>query len=278
MDRGTNRWAVFNLSNLFLQLNSEIILFFSHLVNKIASLIVLLDKNQRKENNQMKKATLFITMTIIMIFFTVTPASARKIHNRLDRQSAKINRGVSSGELTRNEENRLWDEHYRIRNRYDRALRDGWLNRREKRRLNRLLDEANAHIYALKHNRQKRYVRDRHHHRGHVQINSRLDRQDHRIDQGVLTGELTRSEVKRLKKEQRKIRRERNRALKHGGLSRREIRRLNHMLDRASENIYALKHNHRTRHVDRWDRRTYSSRKPYPNPPNVVPVPPVWIP
>lgn len=73
-------------------------------------------------------------------------------------------------------------------------------------------------------------------------------RQQHRIHQGIRSGELTRSEAKNLQKQQYRIDRYQNRAISDGHLSVREQRKLEKKQDRASDRIYKKKHNDR----DRW--------------------------
>lgn len=75
----------------------------------------------------------------------------------------------------------------------------------------------------------------------------RLDRQHLRIKQGVRSGELTRKEARRLRKQQRHIARLESRFLRDGYLNRHERRTLRRKLDAASDRIYRLKHNDRYR-------------------------------
>lgn len=79
-------------------------------------------------------------------------------------------------------------------------------------------------------------------------INEREHRQIRRIAQGVRSGQLTNRETVRLLAEQADIRAEEYR-FRHsgGGLSARERLRLQHDLNRASRDIYRLKHNARVR-------------------------------
>ncbi len=75
----------------------------------------------------------------------------------------------------------------------------------------------------------------------------RLDRQHLRIKQGVRSGELTRKEAKRLRKQQRRITRLESRFMRDGHLTRHERRTLRRELDAASDRIYRFKHNDRYR-------------------------------
>ncbi|MCB1876805.1 MAG: hypothetical protein KDH88_12600 [Chromatiales bacterium] len=101
------------------------------------------------------------------------------------------------------------------------------------------------------------------HHESRVDV--RQERQWDRIEQGRESGELTRREFRRLKKEQRQIALLERTFLEDGRLSRLERRLLKAKQDEASKNIFRLKHNERAvgrqraddhRHADRvrWQR------------------------
>lgn len=71
----------------------------------------------------------------------------------------------------------------------------------------------------------------------------RQDLQRKRIKQGVKSGELTKAEVKVLKKDQKKIKVMEKRAEKDGVITLREKRRLNKAQNRTSKKIFKKKHN-----------------------------------
>ena len=75
----------------------------------------------------------------------------------------------------------------------------------------------------------------------------RIDRQHRRLEQGIRSGELTRKEVKRLRKQLRHIAKLERRYTRDGYLDRHERRKLRHKLNVASNRIYRLKHNDRYR-------------------------------
>jgi hypothetical protein len=77
-------------------------------------------------------------------------------------------------------------------------------------------------------------------------IQDRMLRQDARIDQGVASGALTPRETQRLESEQDVIARTRGRALADGSMTPSEARRITWEQNRASRDIYRLKHNDRT--------------------------------
>ena len=68
-------------------------------------------------------------------------------------------------------------------------------------------------------------------------------RQTQRVRQGIRSGEITRPEVLRLRKEQRRIDRAYHRASADGHLNRRERQRLDKLQNLASRHIYRAKHN-----------------------------------
>ena len=74
--------------------------------------------------------------------------------------------------------------------------------------------------------------------------NIRDHRQTRRIRQGIRSNEITRPEVRRLKKENRRIDSAYHRASADGHVNWRERQRLDKMQDRASRHIYQAKHNH----------------------------------
>lgn len=77
-----------------------------------------------------------------------------------------------------------------------------------------------------------------------AEVNSRLKNQDRRINQGVKSGKLSRSQAHQLHAEDHAIRQEeRAMAAEHGGhITRGEQRQLNQQENQASRQIYNEKH------------------------------------
>lgn len=75
----------------------------------------------------------------------------------------------------------------------------------------------------------------------------RIDRQHQRIERGVRSGELTRKEAKRLRKQLRHIAKLERRYTLDGHLDRHERKKLHNKLNVAGDRIYRLKHNDRYR-------------------------------
>ncbi len=76
-------------------------------------------------------------------------------------------------------------------------------------------------------------------------LKKRLHRQDHRIQQGIHSGEITPREARKLDRDQRQVRQLRRHYLSDGHLSMRERIILNSRLDQSSKHIYRYKHNQR---------------------------------
>jgi len=74
-------------------------------------------------------------------------------------------------------------------------------------------------------------------------VNARQANQQTRIAQGQASGELTRSETKALRSEQRHIRRSERRAKSDGNVTMAERRRLDRKQDRANRHIRRAKNN-----------------------------------
>jgi hypothetical protein len=91
---------------------------------------------------------------VLALASSAMPASAGEVDNRVNRQQARINQGVKSGQLTQHEYNRDESRLDRInaaRNR-DLAKNDGHLTAGEKARLNGRLNGDSKQIYFTKHN------------------------------------------------------------------------------------------------------------------------------
>jgi len=100
------------------------------------------------------------------------------------------------------------------------------------------------------------------HNRGH--ISDRLERQSTRIREGTQTGALTRHERRVLREEHREIRRRVERMRDDHGLNKKERRKINKRLDKASRHIRKLKHND-VRRDRRYAHHHYDYRDDYRN-------------
>ncbi|MEE9914112.1 MAG: hypothetical protein K4571_20555 [Deltaproteobacteria bacterium] len=156
------------------------------------------------------------------------------INQRIAQMDQRIDQGMGSGALTRDEGRRLRMELNRVRNDAARMKRDGILTLREKDRLNAELDRLQRDIY--------REARDDDRRRNQQidisDINQRIAEMDQRIDQGMASGALTRDEGRRLRMELNRVRDDAARMKRDGVLTLREKDRLNAELDRLKRDIY----------------------------------------
>jgi hypothetical protein len=97
--------------------------------------------------------------TAALVGATMLPlaASAGEVNNRVDRQQARIDRGVADGQMTRREFDRTESRLDRIDAQRERDLRanDGHLTPGERGQLNRELNRNSRAIYFDNHNRAR---------------------------------------------------------------------------------------------------------------------------
>lgn len=109
-------------------------------------------------------------------------------------------------------------------------------------------------LAAPHHQKQQQYGK----HKQSLSINARQHKQAKRIRAGKRDGSLTRIEVKKLRKQQRRIKQLERHFRADGRLSRVEKRQLHSRLDRAARRIAAERHDNeyrRARHVrNHWQR------------------------
>ncbi len=99
---------------------------------------------------------LALSATALCIAIIPLAASAGEVDNRIHHEQARINQGVRSGQLTRNEYNHVDARLDRINaaRRHDLAVNGGHLTSAEYRNLNRRENALSDGIYFDKHNRQ----------------------------------------------------------------------------------------------------------------------------
>ncbi len=130
------------------------------------------------------KASTILTAAVsatVAMTFAALPAAAnfagKKFERRIERQANRITQGVRSGELTRHEARHLVSQNERMSRKLRRFCRDSRLDHTERKRMRKMLSNANDAIYAEKHDDERRYARgwrnrgDRHNNR----ISERFD-------------------------------------------------------------------------------------------------------
>lgn len=98
----------------------------------------------------------YIVLLAVLFMGLASGAMAATIRERIDVAHQRIEHGIRSGALNREEAHRLKDEFNRVRNDEARALADGRLDRRERERLNQELNRLERHIFRLKSNDVRR--------------------------------------------------------------------------------------------------------------------------
>ena len=105
----------------------------------------------------MKPRIIVMTLLISALLFLVGTQAWAEYGNRLGHrqlnQFKRIGDGLRKGELTKWEYRKLTREQWRIQRAKQWALADGWVDRYERARLNRLQNRASRHIFRTKHNR-----------------------------------------------------------------------------------------------------------------------------
>jgi hypothetical protein len=104
----------------------------------------------------MKRKTFILGAALLPVLLPMPELTWAKdrIAQRLQIQSERISRGVSTGAITPLERKPLNREQNRIRRYANRAWRDGELRRYEKRKFHVLLNRAGRSIYWAKHNQR----------------------------------------------------------------------------------------------------------------------------
>jgi uncharacterized tellurite resistance protein B-like protein len=186
-------------------------------------------------------------------------------HERIRDQQERINQGIRSGELTEEEADILQDNLDRIRERYSRMKADGKLTAAEQDRLDRMLDQNSQMIYNKKHNPVWHIYHGEH----ESHFSERIRSQQERINQGIRSGELTRSEADILQDNLDRIKARYSRMKADGKLTAEERERMDRMLDRNSRMIRDKKNNP----VKRLDWDTILIPLPLLPPPPPPPIP-----
>jgi len=102
------------------------------------------------------KYLIVLVVAFVLGFTTFSYSQGRGIHDRVRLAHEKIDRGIDSGALTREEAHRLKSELNSVRDDEARMKADGKLSHRERERLEKELDRLERHIARLKTNDNKR--------------------------------------------------------------------------------------------------------------------------
>ena len=179
-----------------------------------------------------------------LLVFAAPSVFAQNIQDRKDNQQDRIAQGVQSGQLTAGQTKRLETKEAGL-NKEEHTMRsedNGHLTAADRAKLDRQQNRLSNRIYDDKHNARVQ-------HDGPGEVGQRKENQQDRIAQGIKSGQLRPGETAKLEKQQQGINREERgmREANGGKLTGADKRALNQQQNQASRNIYAKKHNGRTR-------------------------------
>jgi hypothetical protein len=92
----------------------------------------------------------------VVLTLLAASASAQRTGDRI--RNHRIERGFDNGQLTRSERARLHRNETRLRFEKRRALRDGRITPRERRRIAKMQRHERREIFRLKHNGRRRLI------------------------------------------------------------------------------------------------------------------------
>jgi len=108
----------------------------------------------------MKKHLIITTACIAGLLIFSQAASAGNLKKRMHRQDQRIQQGIRSGEITPREARKLTRDQRKIRQLRRHYLSDGHLSKRDRKILNKRMDQSSKRIYRYKNNH--RHVPSRH--------------------------------------------------------------------------------------------------------------------
>jgi polyhydroxyalkanoate synthesis regulator phasin len=187
------------------------------------------------------KKVMFLAMFAVMLFGTLAVSYAEPgdwrggIRSRIQEARQKIDRGVEQGTLNRHEAGRLNEELGAILNKIDRMKSDGQLSPGERDNINNDLTRLDRDIFKEKHDSVVTVAPVQMDWRGGIR--SRISDAKLKIDRGVAQGSLNRNEARRLNKELGRILTRIDRMKADGRLSQGEREKINRNLDRLDRDI-----------------------------------------
>jgi uncharacterized membrane protein YebE (DUF533 family) len=156
-------------------------------------------------------------------------------HARTHFQHHRIDQGVRSGELTREETQQLRGQQREIRSEIRDARSDGQVTKDERQQIRELQNEASRDIYQAKHDCDRRSETPR--------VDRRQERQQQRIDNGIDNGSLTKGEATQLGWGQQAVESAEAQAKSDGVVSFAERQQLQQLQNQLSRAIFTAKHN-----------------------------------
>jgi len=175
-----------------------------------------------------------LTMAIVCIMAVSSAYARMSIPEQIAHQQKRINDGVASGQLSRQEAAVLQENLDWARSRFHRLTADGLLTPGEKANLERMLDKNSLMIAKKKHN----VIGPLH----SLGLQGRIAEQQSRIRQGIKARDLTRQEAAILQDNLSWIKKRLDRLIADGRLTKSERDRLESMLDQNGRMIFKKRH------------------------------------
>ena len=107
------------------------------------------------QENPMKFGTVFTFALVTSLIAFVSSSEAARMDRRQRHQGARINQGVRSGNLTKEEAHGLRSEQRKIRREKREARADGVVTQEERKEIRQDQKAASQEIYQQKHDDQK---------------------------------------------------------------------------------------------------------------------------
>jgi hypothetical protein len=170
----------------------------------------------------------------------VQPVAASAIERNV-RQDKRIEQGLKSGELSTAEAGRLQRQQAQVERAEAKALKDGKITAAEKQQITQRQNEASATIHEAKHNEVKGDPASASSLRMQKEV-ARDANQQARIQQGLASGELTKTEAARMERQQARTSTRQAHAASDGKVSAAEHHRINRSQNRHSRHIAHQKH------------------------------------
>ena len=196
------------------------------------------------KRNLLMAAGLIALATPAVFAQSTTTTNPPTIQDRKDNQQDRIANGIQDGQLTPGETKNLENKEAGI-NHEEKTMRsedDGHLTAADRARINNQQNHLSNRIYDDKHNAATDHF-------GNSEVGTRQKLQQDRIANGVRSGQLTAGETSKLENQQQGINREVKgmRQANAGKLTQGDKAVVNQQQNRASNNIYAKKHNGKSR-------------------------------
>lgn len=173
---------------------------------------------------------------LVWVFFTVGTMTAHAgFMDRIADQQRRIDQGIASNSLTRQEADIVQDNLNWIKAEFAKLKADRRLTRVEQRKLDSMLDKNSRMIAKKKHNPIIRVYGDA--------FLERINAQQRRIDNGIAGGTLSRGEADIVQDNLNWIKHRYSTMKADRRLTRKEAQRLDRMLDQNSRMIESKKHN-----------------------------------